>query len=998
MQTLLIIVQALDYFTINYGSYPFETEATSYKMCFVDDLAEEIATTTTLSICSTRLLVPPNVCEQVNESIRELVRCAASQWIGINVVPKTANDFWIILGGAYFMADSFMQTLWGRNEHRFRQKINATRVVELDMKRPSIHALGDIVGLDRSNWEFMKLKAPLVFFILNQRLVKASGRNGVNRIFWRLFLDLKVGKIENNEIDTERFLRICERVGHAKLDAFFQQWVFGSGCPVFRVGQKFNKKKLVVEMNIQQVQGENEWDQPLQPAQVIRHVKEHEEGVFAGELQPLFTGPMTIRIHEADGTPYEHIVDIKEVTTKVEIPYNTKYKRLKRSKRAKERAAASHGVDTSGDGQDDALLYCLGDVLQSEEEFVEWRLEDWDEITQQKMQDESYEWIRLDKDFEWICRIIFNQPGYMYVSQLQQDNDVVAQVETLQYLMLQQPFKMISTICIRTLMDNRYFYGIRVMATEVLARCAKEELDWIGLFHLEKAFQELFCFQNSPMTRSNDFSDPRTYALQCAIPKALTGIRNHRGEAPESVKRFFLDKLKFNDNSNNEYSDSFYVATLLSGLARTLVTQKDGGMMSFDFDTMEQEITSVDLQRDAVNEIERHRRIDEWIPSYDHILTTTALDCLLHLSEGKDASPRIEEFLQYSQPENTDTVRLKAFSCLISLGSMRDPMICHWILHSFHTDPSPYFRDKLWEIVEHGLGEVALGGSNPSVQPVTNGLIVEGDAIESRQEAMERTKTLTGATKSLKTQLGQNSILQVAIMEALKSPLIGMNNFFELLTICRILYDPIDRLVLNLRLPRYWQVKHLGNGLVRFKNTGHYRTKPKPKFELGRKRSRPASSDVCSSDPPETKRPRTSECPNVRRDRLVSAQSISPLPLRTSPHKDTDDATSVGLPLKPTQPSRSRTSSEKPVPAERPGMIKLKGLDKAFLARLDGSSSSPALVREVQPPQPIELPPSTGASIAVESQAASIAAGSAPAGSPPPSTGGKPIKLRIRFS
>ncbi len=45
------------------------------------------------------------------------------------------------------------------------------------------------------------------------------------------------------------------------------------------------------------------------------------------------------------------------------------------------------------------------------------------------MASESYEWIRIDKDFEWIARIRFGQPPYMYASQLQQDNDVVAQVE-----------------------------------------------------------------------------------------------------------------------------------------------------------------------------------------------------------------------------------------------------------------------------------------------------------------------------------------------------------------------------------------------------------------------------------------------------------------------------------------------------------------------------------------------------------------------------------------
>ena len=139
---------------------------------------------------------------------------------------------------------------------------------------------------------------------------------------------------------------------------------------------------------------------------------------------------MTIRIHEADGTPYEHIVEIREASTKFEIPYNTKYKRLKRSRRQKERAAATSGVvEVSAETQDDVLLYCLGDVLQSEEEVRSWRLADWTRDDEDKMSQESYEWIRIDADFEWICKISITMPGYMFLSQLQQDRDVVAQYE-----------------------------------------------------------------------------------------------------------------------------------------------------------------------------------------------------------------------------------------------------------------------------------------------------------------------------------------------------------------------------------------------------------------------------------------------------------------------------------------------------------------------------------------------------------------------------------------
>ena len=140
---------------------------------------------------------------------------------------------------------------------------------------------------------------------------------------------------------------------------------------------------------------------------------------------------MTIRIHEADGTPYEHIIEIKDVATKFEIPYNTKYKRLKRSRRQKERTTVTTGLDFTTDVQEDVLLYSLGDVLQSEEEMRAWKLVEWSKEDEEKMSQESYEWIRMDADFEWISKIVINMPGYMYLSQLQQDRDVVAQLEVM---------------------------------------------------------------------------------------------------------------------------------------------------------------------------------------------------------------------------------------------------------------------------------------------------------------------------------------------------------------------------------------------------------------------------------------------------------------------------------------------------------------------------------------------------------------------------------------
>lgn len=125
-------------------------------------------------------------------------------------------------------------------------------------------------------------------------------------------------------------------------------------------------------------------------------------------------------------------------------------------------------------------------------------------------------------------------------------------LQSIQYMAAQREHPLISTIFIRTLVDKRYFYGIRTAAANALVKHAKDEVGWIGLFHLESAFKELFCLPNSSMPRSNDFSDRPAYAVQLAIIESISQVRDNDGKTPARVKRFLYEKLKFNENSNNE--------------------------------------------------------------------------------------------------------------------------------------------------------------------------------------------------------------------------------------------------------------------------------------------------------------------------------------------------------------------------------------------------------------------------------------------------------------
>lgn len=851
--------QATDHFSKTYISYPF----TSYKIVFVDDLVPEIAHAASLTMCSNSLLYPEDVLDPLFPVTRKLVHALAFQWMGINVIPKTSQDWWVIYALSHFMSDDFLEQLCGRNEHRFRMKQMADQVVELDVNRPSLQALGDYLGVDPSEIEFMELKAPLVMFILNQK-IKRMAKMGVTKIIYKVLLQAKTGRLQNGAISTEDFIQIVDKYLESKpIPDFWRQWVYGAGCPHFYVTQRFNKKKSVIEFAVKQTQGDrSELEsraEDLDPKTFLKDVNEQKSGMSKKKLTRVFTGAMTVTVHEADGTPYDHIIPIHDAITRFDAPYNTKYTRLKRNRRQKERAAAAQGIDLNGDGElpDEIPLYCLGDVLDTEKEIQEWDFDEWTKEEEEQMANEQYEWIRVDADFEWICKITFNQPLWMLVAQLQQDPDVVAQAEALHYLSGQRPSKLISTYLTRTVMDRRYFHGIRTLAVDALAKCAipridDTELNWIGLYHLEKTFQELFCLPGSHMVRSNDFSDRSQYLVQCAIPRAIAKVREPSGKGLMRAKRWILDKLKFNDNSHNEFSDCHYVAALLAALAQQL-GYKDTSTISFDFDEDEQD--EIDFQRDALNEIERHRRLDEWIPSYQNIVTVTALQCQCLLMENGIIPQKILDFLQYAKPGAAESVRLKAMECLVDLNMMKHPAILRYLIFTLAHDPSPYIREQLYYLIGRGLARIAIGDKkNEASNHAFGGLIIEQDtSTDSRAAMLERTQTLEGAIKALKTELGNNEVFKEQMRNALTSPMPSLKEWVRLLEICGLVFEPKNSLEVMFKLPLSWKAQYLGKGKMRFFRSMPYRQKPLNKIKeeqapllqqkAAEKRRRPSLAD-----------------------------------------------------------------------------------------------------------------------------------------------------------
>jgi transcription initiation factor TFIID subunit 2 len=408
--------QAMRHFIQEVGSYPFS----SFKLVFVDDLIQQRHDGATMCLASVDLLHTEDAIDPVFETRLILSQAVAVQWFGINIYQKTWSDTWLVNGLASYITSSFIRRHFGNNEYRFRLKKDILRVVDLDVgEMPPICQPGLLEPTDTAHRQFINLKAPLVLHILDRRMHKTGTSQGLHRIIPKIILDA----LENENaaaISTHTFLRMCRKTAGLDFRPFAEQWVYGSGCPRFTVRSHFNRKKMAVEMHVKQ-------DSPAFEVN-------KEDPVSQALLRPMpfFDGQMTIRIHEADGTPYEHVLDIRQQYKKFEVPFNTKYKRVRRNtKRFIARQAAAEAAANPESAELIGVVdmsFGLG-IWEDDASREEWKVADWTEADEAHMATATYEWIRLDTDIEWLTKITFDQEPFMWVSQLQRDRDVIAQIE-----------------------------------------------------------------------------------------------------------------------------------------------------------------------------------------------------------------------------------------------------------------------------------------------------------------------------------------------------------------------------------------------------------------------------------------------------------------------------------------------------------------------------------------------------------------------------------------
>lgn len=256
--------------------------------------------------------------------------------------------------------------------------------------------------------------------------------------------------------------------------------------------------------------------------------------------------------------------------------------------------------------------------------------------------------------------------------------------------------------------------------------------------------------------------------------------------------------------------------------------KKERHVDEMDLDVLDRRDRDRQLEKECLDVIDRYRRMDEWASSYQNLYSRTALDCQRQLSDCKIAMMGAMHFLQYTRPGNYDMLRLTAFDSLIQPAIFQNAAILRYITFCMSSDPSPWIRVNLRKSFGKLLAVVAIGDHLRTERPeTTEELVVENDSSAQNQQVQAaRKRSIEGALRALKEELGGNNDLKTSLWAAVKSNILSIDELKVMLDFCRMLYDPMDSLVVKMRYPRYWKLDYLGQVSVAtiFKNAESHGT------------------------------------------------------------------------------------------------------------------------------------------------------------------------------
>jgi transcription initiation factor TFIID subunit 2 len=549
----------------------------------------------------------------------------AKQYFGCFISMHTWNDWWLVTGIANFVAYLHTKKLQGNNEYKqiiYKQmkevcsfeKEQSYVNLDLNCSELSLKEIRDVKAnfllrhATMASLNLLKIaekKAHLVFRIIDdyighdvtlQILAKSLGDANAYMGEKSAPLDKKLTEgIFLLSIDS--FSKHVSNIANKDIKMILENWVYKAGIAKLNVSYSFNRKKNTVEIELKQ--------------DMV-----NQKGIKK------YIGPLTVTLQEIDGS-FTHNLSIEDVqVNKYDILCHSKGKK---SKKKKIPLITGEEVDIEVVDNDSPVL-----------------------------------WIRIDPDLKLIREVKFEQQESSWQNQLKHERDIYAQFDAMDVLCKYQTPSTRATLVSIT-ENGELFYGVRTQAALALAEVSNRMASsWNGPCELLTIFRKMYM---SPLCTSvvsrNNFADIQLYFIQRALVLAIAQLRNSAAACPSEIINFIIELIRYNENSKNQFSDSYYKADLLEALVTTLADSLQIDKKQPSIDHLNADIQSI------IYEVVLQINLEKIKPTYRFLLTCNCLRAFRRMQKLGHIPENLELFRDYMHPSNFIDVRMTAFEIFI---------------------------------------------------------------------------------------------------------------------------------------------------------------------------------------------------------------------------------------------------------------------------------------------------------------------------------------------
>ncbi len=181
----------------------------------------------------------------------------AHQWFGNSATENDWHHVWLSEGFATYFASLYLEYAYGHDRLVSEASKDRDQVIEFYKKNQAPVIDTTITDINKVLSTNTYQKAGWVLHMLRHKLGDATFWKGVRKYY---------ATYKNSNAMTIDFIRIMEEVSGQDLNSFFNQWLYTGGHPTLAATWRYDAKRKVVALEIEQVQQGAFFNFPLQIA------------------------------------------------------------------------------------------------------------------------------------------------------------------------------------------------------------------------------------------------------------------------------------------------------------------------------------------------------------------------------------------------------------------------------------------------------------------------------------------------------------------------------------------------------------------------------------------------------------------------------------------------------------------------------------------------------------------------------------------------------------